>query len=154
MFKKLGTTLPNCPVSCLPLHVLNQTNKTIMVVPGTIWLTFGLFLSWPLPASARAPYCLPADDCFPSTDVLQAFNASIDGRLLQTQPYGAACYRETYDKATCQRLARNKALAQWRIEQPGKRLFRLGASEADDYNSSSAIPQHGTGCTRKRLCDP
>jgi hypothetical protein len=124
-----------------------------MIVPITIWLTFSLFLFHPSPASGKAPYCLPNDSCFPSTHILQSFNASINGRLLHTQPYGAACYQEAYDKATCQQLSTNKAQAQWRVEQPGTQLLYRRALQADDDNSSSTISQHGTGRARQRLCN-
>lgn len=124
-----------------------------MIVPITIWLTFSLFLFHPSPARAKAPYCLPNHSCFPSAHILQSFNASINGRLLHTQPYGAACYQESYDEATCQQLSTNKALAQWRVEQPGTQLLYRGVLQADDYNSSSTISQHGTGCARQRLCN-
>ncbi|RGP62981.1 FAD/fmn-containing protein [Fusarium sporotrichioides] len=107
-----------------------------MIVPITIWLTFGLFLFHPSPASAKAPYCLPNDSCFPSTHILQAFNASVSGRLLHTQPYGAACYHETYDEATCQRLSTNKAQAQWRVEQPAQ----YPNMELDSHGNGCAIP--------------
>ncbi|KAH7232860.1 hypothetical protein BKA59DRAFT_407539 [Fusarium tricinctum] len=109
-----------------------------MIVPITIWLTFSLFLFHPSPASGKAPYCLPNDSCFPSTHILQSFNASINGRLLHTQPYGAACYQEAYDKATCQQLSTNKAQAQWRVEQPA--VAQYPNMELDAHGNGCAIP--------------
>jgi hypothetical protein len=86
------------------------------------WLTFSLCLSHASLGKVKAAYCLPGDNCFPSTEVLKAFNASIGGRLLQPQPYGAACYQATYDGDMCRSLAQNKTVAEWRVEQPGELL--------------------------------
>ncbi|KAH7241288.1 hypothetical protein BKA59DRAFT_512812 [Fusarium tricinctum] len=99
------------------------------------WLTFSLCLSHASLGKAKAAYCLPGDSCFPSTEVLKAFNASIGGRLLQPQPYGAACYQATYDGDMCRSLAQNKTVAEWRVEQPAAAQY-----------PNMELDEHGNGC--------
>lgn len=71
-------------------------------------------------AEAKAPYCLPGNPCFPASKVLDTFNASVGGRLIKSEPYGAACYKATYDAEKCKEVAKNKSLPEWRAKQPGK----------------------------------
>lgn len=72
---------------------------------------------------ARAPYCLPGNPCFPSPPVLNAFNTSIGGRLIKIDPYGAPCYKATYDADKCKELATVKRSPEWRISQPGENYY-------------------------------
>ncbi|KAF2177939.1 FAD-binding domain-containing protein [Zopfia rhizophila CBS 207.26] len=56
-------------------------------------------------AHAAYPYCLPGDACFPSDNEIQNFNNTVNGRLIKSVPYGAACYKAAYDAETCKALA-------------------------------------------------
>ncbi|KPM41001.1 hypothetical protein AK830_g5530 [Neonectria ditissima] len=97
--------------------------------------------------AANSSYCLPGDACFPSAEILDAFNASVDGRLLKPQPYGAACYRATYDSDLCRDLAENKTVAEWRVEQPAGAQYPN--VEIDDDGNGCAVPDLLNGTAPK-----
>ncbi|KIK58057.1 hypothetical protein GYMLUDRAFT_171811 [Collybiopsis luxurians FD-317 M1] len=45
---------------------------------------------------------LPGDHAWPKKDVWNAFNSSVDGRLIKTIPIGAACHTDGFDEEKCQ----------------------------------------------------
>jgi hypothetical protein len=68
----------------------------------------------------RSPYCLPGDKCFPNASVLQVFNASIGGRLLEPIPYAAVCYAgKFFDASACSTLVENQTRGDFRHNLPG-----------------------------------
>ncbi|EJT75845.1 hypothetical protein GGTG_05774 [Gaeumannomyces tritici R3-111a-1] len=67
-----------------------------------------------VPAFAAAPYCLPGDACFPGSAELDAFNATVNGALLKSVPYGMPCYGAAYNAAECKLLAEIKGNEDWR----------------------------------------
>lgn len=86
----------------------------------TLLASFLLVVGAPSVAEAKAPYCLPGNPCFPSPAVLKVFNATVDGRLIKTVPYGAPCYKATYNAEQCKALAKNKVIPEWRVTLPGE----------------------------------
>ncbi|OQD79836.1 hypothetical protein PENANT_c043G07633 [Penicillium antarcticum] len=48
--------------------------------------------------------CLPGDDCWPSTLVWNAFNQSVDGRLVATEPLAIHCHAPSYNSTQCNTL--------------------------------------------------
>ncbi|KAJ5947494.1 FAD binding domain protein [Penicillium verhagenii] len=48
--------------------------------------------------------CFPGDDCWPSTSVWNAFNQSVDGRLVATVPLATPCHTPHYDEEACASL--------------------------------------------------
>ncbi|KAF5352996.1 hypothetical protein D9758_007905 [Tetrapyrgos nigripes] len=54
--------------------------------------------------STRLPVCraLPEDKDWPSLATWDAFNASVDGRLIRTVPIGSPCHNPTFDAEQCQ----------------------------------------------------
>lgn len=73
-----------------------------------------------LRTDAAAPYCLPGDACFPTDETLAEFNSTVGGRLIKAQPYGAACYAETYNADDCKLVLENKGKREWRASRPGE----------------------------------
>jgi hypothetical protein len=71
-------------------------------------------------ATAKAPYVLPGDAGYPSTEIWSQFNATLGGTLIEAQPYGAPCYAATYNAAECLYLAQNKGNSTFRESLPGK----------------------------------
>ncbi|KAF2738272.1 FAD-binding domain-containing protein [Polyplosphaeria fusca] len=67
---------------------------------------------------ASAPYCLPGDTCFPSDHDLRQLNISVNGRLIQTKPYGSACYKATYNAGGCLAVAANNNDSDFRLRTP------------------------------------
>ncbi|KAL0574023.1 hypothetical protein V5O48_007926 [Marasmius crinis-equi] len=50
---------------------------------------------------------LPTDSEWPSQDVWDAFNSSVDGRLIKTVPIGSPCHDPTFDEAQCNTVKEN-----------------------------------------------
>lgn len=48
--------------------------------------------------------CFPGDDCWPSVSTWNAFNQSIDGRLIKTVPLATPCHAPNYDGNKCETL--------------------------------------------------
>ena len=48
--------------------------------------------------------CFPGDDCWPSVSTWDAFNQSVDGRLVATVPLAAPCHAPNYDENKCEAL--------------------------------------------------
>ncbi|KAJ5784237.1 FAD binding domain protein [Penicillium pulvis] len=45
--------------------------------------------------------CFPTDDCWPSTSTWNAFNQSVDGRLVATEPLAIPCHAPSYNEEKC-----------------------------------------------------
>ncbi|KAI9035791.1 putative flavin-containing amine oxidasedehydrogenase [Aspergillus affinis] len=84
---------------------------------------------------AKAPYCLPGDACFPSTDELSRFNGSVDGNLLAPPPYGRVCYAGHFDAPACAELVANKRNDAYREAIPAAMMY-----------TSTEFTSNGTGC--------
>lgn len=74
---------------------------------------------------AKPPYCLPGQSCFPTQVDLEAFNCTIDGRLIESTPYGSACYRASYDAETCKALAAKKYDFDYRAGLPAGSMYPI-----------------------------
>lgn len=48
--------------------------------------------------------CFPGDSCWPSSDVWDQFNKTVDGRLIATIPLATPCHAPNYDAAVCKEL--------------------------------------------------
>ena len=59
----------------------------------------------------------------PSEAQLQAFNSSVNGRLIRNAPYGASCYKATYDAETCKFHAANKHTYPYRLALPAALMY-------------------------------
>lgn len=62
--------------------------------------------------------CLAWQPCFPSSEDLTVFNASVDGMLFTQRPVGAVCYREDplYNQALCNTELASFTSDQWRAD--------------------------------------
>jgi hypothetical protein len=76
-------------------------------------------------AASTLPPCLSGDSCFPSEDVLSAFNDTIDGKLHAELPAGAPCYHTdpAYYPTTCGTITQNYHVDQWREDVFGAYVF-------------------------------
>ncbi|KAA8641446.1 hypothetical protein EYZ11_002277 [Aspergillus tanneri] len=72
---------------------------------------------------AKAPYCVPGNDCFPSADELAKFNTSIGGKLSEPAPYGQVCYAGHFDAAACSKLVTNKRNPTFREIIPAAMMY-------------------------------
>lgn len=94
----------------------------------TLTLAYAAALALPA-AQAAAPYCLAGQACFPDDATLGAFNKTVNGTLIKATPYGAACYKATYDADECKRIAAIKGDNDYRQSLPGELTIPiLGAS--------------------------
>lgn len=48
--------------------------------------------------------CFPGEECWPSTDVWNQFNQTLEGRLIATVPLATPCHAPNYDAAACDKL--------------------------------------------------
>lgn len=55
------------------------------------------------------PQCraFPGDEAWPTADVWNAFNMSVDGRLIHTVPIGTHCHDPHYDHEKCEYVKKN-----------------------------------------------
>ena len=54
---------------------------------------------------------MPSDGDWPSLDVWNAFNASVDGRLIKTIPVAAPCHTPSFNKDECTEVQDNWGIA-------------------------------------------
>jgi hypothetical protein len=57
--------------------------------------------------AALACRILPIDILWPIREIWDAFNISIDGRLIKAIPIGSPCHDPTYDAAQCNTIRQN-----------------------------------------------
>ena len=76
-------------------------------------------------AATNCPLCLSGDNCFPSDEVLSAFNSSIHGKLHVERPAGAPCYHTdpAYNATYCAAITQNYQNDQWREDVFGACVF-------------------------------
>ncbi|KAF9262471.1 FAD-binding domain-containing protein [Marasmius fiardii PR-910] len=74
-----------------------------MLLTGAVVAAFLAF------AAGKSSTCrkLPTDSSWPSKDVWDAFNSSVDGRLIKTVPIGSPCHDPTYDEEKCKIVREN-----------------------------------------------
>ncbi|KAK1224001.1 hypothetical protein PQX77_013120 [Marasmius sp. AFHP31] len=67
------------------------------------------------------PSCriLPSDDAWPDESIWDAFNASVDGRLIKVAPDGVSCHDPDYDEALCEVVRENWLVSQFHSARPG-----------------------------------
>lgn len=64
--------------------------------------------------AAPAPACktFPGDETWPAKAEWDAFNRTVNGRLVATVPLGAPCHGSSFNNATCESLK-----SQWQTEK-------------------------------------
>ncbi|RMZ37648.1 hypothetical protein AFCA_001903 [Aspergillus flavus] len=84
-------------------------------------------------ADSSSCRCFPGVDCWPSVSTWDAFNQSVDGRLVATVPLATPCHTPNYDQTKCEALKED-----WLLPE-------------DHYQSSSSLmaPWFTNG-----TCDP
>jgi hypothetical protein len=63
--------------------------------------------------------------CFPSAAEFEAFNCTINGKLIESTPYGSACYKASYDAEACKALAVKKGDFEYRIGLPAGSMYPI-----------------------------
>ena len=66
-------------------------------------------LIYTLESSATTLRCklLPGDATWPSKSIWDAFNASVDGRLIRTVPIGSPCHTPNFNPEQCEIVRNN-----------------------------------------------
>ncbi|KAL4746818.1 hypothetical protein BDW72DRAFT_210146 [Aspergillus terricola var. indicus] len=82
----------------------------------TIW--FRTTISAPNPPRRKCR-CLPHDLCWPSAQIWNEFNKSVNGHLISLRPIGAICHGREFNQAECAFAQQNTYNAEWRASQPG-----------------------------------
>ncbi|KAL0564620.1 hypothetical protein V5O48_017423 [Marasmius crinis-equi] len=65
------------------------------------------FASFAIAQNLQTCRILPTDSSWPSKYEWDAFNSSIDGRLIKTVPIGSPCHDPTFDEAQCNTVREN-----------------------------------------------
>ncbi|KAI8950396.1 FAD-binding domain-containing protein [Xylaria longipes] len=119
----------------------------------TLKLVYAAVLALPA-AQAAAPYCLSGESCFPDDQTLSTFNETINGALIKVAPYGAACYKATYDADECKRLAEIKGDNDYRQSLPAgvmytnlEQISEIGCPIPDPTEDGSAPAAIDSECT-------
>ncbi|KAK4159144.1 hypothetical protein QBC43DRAFT_133331 [Cladorrhinum sp. PSN259] len=87
----------------------NSTNTDVETEPEPESIEIGggdeavLRTAYTLPFPSRCK-CFPGDACWPSQVQWNAFNRTVNGRLIATTPLASACHAPNYDAAKCQQL--------------------------------------------------
>ncbi|KAK4226866.1 hypothetical protein QBC38DRAFT_214073 [Podospora fimiseda] len=62
------------------------------------------FLDWLLPSPPSRCKCFPGESCWPSQTQWNAFNRTVNGRLIATKPLASPCHAPNYNATRCQEL--------------------------------------------------
>jgi hypothetical protein len=92
-----------------------------------VFLTF--YVSAALSSLSPRQLCKAGNACWPSLSEWEAFNSSIDGRLIHTIPSAAVCHSAHYSEELCSVAKGNWTNSFWRTSQPGAYsaiLWQLG----------------------------
>ncbi|KAI0199812.1 FAD-binding domain-containing protein [Astrocystis sublimbata] len=121
--------------------------------PHALKLACAVALMLPV-TQAAAPYCLSGESCFPDDATLSTFNATVYGALIKAVPYGAACYKATYDADECKRLAKIKGDSDYRLKLPAgvmytnfEQISGIGCPVPDPTEDGSAPAAIDSECT-------
>ncbi|KAI0459092.1 FAD-binding domain-containing protein [Xylaria acuta] len=119
----------------------------------TLKLAYAAALALPA-AQAAAPYCLSGESCFPDDATLSTFNGTVNGALIKVTPYGAACYKATYDADECKRLTEIKGDNDYRQSLPAgvmytnlEQISEIGCPLPDPTEDGSAPAAIDSECT-------
>ncbi|KAJ6463868.1 hypothetical protein DFH09DRAFT_1226669 [Mycena vulgaris] len=61
---------------------------------------------------------LPTDHSWPTLEVWNAFNHSVDGRLIKTIPIGSPCHDPTYNEEQCNTIRQNWHIPEFHFDLP------------------------------------
>lgn len=101
---------------------VSHLSRPIMLGVGII--TIAVIATLTSVTYAAAPYCTPGNPCFPGSATLAAFNASVDGRLLQLLPYPVVCYEgPSYNASSCATLVDNQEVLDFRAGIPAALMY-------------------------------
>lgn len=99
----------------------------------TVFTTSLLYQSKGPSSDLRGCRCLPSDACWPSIDLWNQFNSSIDGLLVAVSPPAKPCHDPDYNEAECRNVHDNWNDGYWRAAQPGGMItpnFEVRANES------------------------
>ncbi|KAF9262229.1 FAD-binding domain-containing protein [Marasmius fiardii PR-910] len=88
------------------------------------------------------PSCrtLPTDSSWPARNVWNAFNESIDGRLIRTVPIGSPCHDPNYDEAQCKVVRDNWHAAKFLESYPSSVMDHALTRKSCDPFDSRELP--------------
>ncbi|KAK1226896.1 hypothetical protein PQX77_010112 [Marasmius sp. AFHP31] len=101
-----------------------------------------------LASENRSCRILPSDNAWPDQGVWNAFNTSVDGRLIKVVPDGSPCHDPGYDENLCEVVRKNWFDSQFHSGQPGSIMSSV------IYNQScDPFAPRGTPCTMKNVVE-
>ncbi|KIK69142.1 hypothetical protein GYMLUDRAFT_35210 [Collybiopsis luxurians FD-317 M1] len=120
------------------LSVLQTVNLPISVQP----FLQGLGFLSSQPSTELLPACrvLPSDPSWPAVDVWDAFNASVDGRLIKTVPIASPCHDPHYDFEACEYVKKNWHETDMHISHPSSVIDAVFLNKSCDPFTSRQSP--------------
>lgn len=85
--------------------------------------------------SAAVCRCFPGDSCWPSASTWEAFNASVDGKLIATVPLASPCHDSgfaTYNAEVCKALQNQWLEPQTHFDDPSSVMAPFFANRSCD----------------------
>ncbi|KAJ8073819.1 hypothetical protein PM082_012097 [Marasmius tenuissimus] len=152
-----ATTILNWDVICLSTKIgiavsrYKDENKAFtwtirtMIIPHIARsLAFSSAVLLPsLPSRAsenRSCRILPSDDAWPDHYVWDAFNTSVDGRLIKVVPDGSPCHDPGYDEDLCKVVRENWFVSQFHSGRPGSIMNSVFYNQSCDPFTSREVP--------------
>ncbi|KAF6831781.1 FAD binding domain-containing protein (isoamyl alcohol oxidase) [Colletotrichum plurivorum] len=84
--------------------------------------------------------CLPGDACWPSTDLWNALNTTVGGKLIATVPIGSVCHDPNYDEAACNALKESWTLPETHFPSSSSVMQSFFANQSCDPFTDRTTP--------------
>ncbi|KAJ8073891.1 hypothetical protein AAF712_003317 [Marasmius tenuissimus] len=91
---------------------------------------------------------LPSDDAWPNESVWDAFNTSVDGRLIKVVPDGLPCHDPEYNENLCEVVRENWLVPQFHSGRPGSIMNSLLYNRSCDPFAPRETP-----CTMRNVVE-
>jgi len=89
-------------------HIFSNPNKPLLI-DWMMWFPLSHVVSTTLTVSRSLHDCriLPSDASWPNASEWNAFNNTLDGRLIRTVPLANACHQPSFNATQCQQVQAN-----------------------------------------------
>ncbi|KAK1226895.1 hypothetical protein PQX77_010111 [Marasmius sp. AFHP31] len=96
----------------------------------------------------RSCRILPSDDAWPDQGVWDAFNASVDGRLIKVVPDGSPCHDPEFNENLCEAVRENWFVSEFHSGRPGSLMNTVFYNQSCDPFAPRETP-----CTMENIVE-
>ncbi|KAL0069621.1 hypothetical protein AAF712_003279 [Marasmius tenuissimus] len=96
----------------------------------------------------RSCKILPSDDAWPDQGVWDAFNTSVDGRLIKVVPDGSPCHDPEFNEDLCEAVRENLFVSQFHSGRPGSLMNTVFYNQSCDPFAPREAP-----CTMENIVE-